>query len=51
MYRFLPGVVERLCIRFHDLAMNLVGPPTKVANAGGRHADIDLGHTQGFAIV
>lgn len=50
-YRFLSCVCEGIAICVDNLAFNLVGPTTIVSQAARDHAHINLGHTNGLAIV
>ena len=49
--RFLPGVVESLRVHLNDLAVDLVCPAAIIPEAAGTQTDIDLGHTERFAII
>lgn len=50
-YRFLPGIVEGFAIGLDDLALDLVGPSTVVADAACSQIDVDIGHSQSLAVV
>ena len=47
----LADVVEGVRGGVDGLALNLVGPTAVVAQAAGAHADVDLGHVDGLAVV
>ena len=44
-------VVEGIGGGVHDLALDLVCPAAVVSQAAGAHADVDLGHVDGLAVV
>ena len=48
---FLLQVVEGVGCGVDDLALDLVGPAAVVSQAADTHADVDLGHVGGLAIV
>lgn len=50
-YGFLLGVVECIGDGVNNLAFDLVGPSTVVSQTASGHADVDLGHRHGLAIV
>lgn len=47
----LLDVVEGIWGGIDDLALNLVGPAAVVSQAACAHADVDLGHGDGLAVV
>ena len=47
----LLDVVEGIWAGVGNLALNLVGPAAVVSQAASRHADIDLGHVGGLAVI
>lgn len=47
----LAGVGEHLRVDVNGLALDLVGPSTVVADAGGDGTDVTLGHGDGLAVV
>ena len=47
----LLDVIEGIGCGVGDAAFDLVGPASVVSQAAGTHADVDLGHVKGLAVV